>query len=86
MIGITTSEAFFLFMTLWLLGLGILWTRALFRRRRFQWSLNDTRLFDCDSCHFAFITRESVNLARCPRCNAICIRRRKKHRGTANRT
>jgi hypothetical protein len=78
MIGISNSLAIFIYMTVWLLLVVLLWCRLLLRRKRTQWGLTNSHLFNCDSCHFAFLTKEEVNLTRCPRCNAICIRRRKR--------
>ncbi len=78
MIAISYAHAIFVYMTLWLALLLVLWCRSLLRRKRFQWQLTNSRLFDCDNCHYAFLTKEEVNLTRCPRCNAICIRRKKR--------
>lgn len=78
MIGASLPHAIFVYMTVWLALIVFLWCRMLLRRRNAQWSLTDSRLFNCGNCHFAFLAREEVNLTRCPRCNAICIRRRRR--------
>ncbi len=82
MIAISYPLAIFIYMTLWLTLLLVLWFRSLLRRRRFHWQINSGRLFDCDRCHYAFLTREEMNLTRCPRCNSICIRRKRRHDAT----
>ncbi len=77
MIGICIADGIFIYLVLWLVLLLVLWGRAILRRRRNQWNLSNNQFFTCGSCHFAFLSEEPVNLTRCPRCNAICIRRRK---------
>lgn len=78
MIEVSLATGLFIYMTAFLLLILVLWVRSLLRVKRFQWQLNNSHLFDCDNCHYAFLTNEPVNLTRCPRCNAICIRRKKR--------
>ncbi len=78
MIGIALADGIFIYLLLWLSLLLILWGRALLRRRKNQWDMNNNHFFTCDNCHYAFLSNEPVNLTRCPRCNAICIRRTKR--------
>lgn len=77
MIGVTCAQGLFLLMVLWLLGIAFCHLRALRRRNLPQWRREDSHhLFSCDRCHYTFLNKDQVNLTRCPRCNAICIRRR----------
>lgn len=76
MIYLTYADAFFIYLLLWLLLLGFLWYREDLRLRRHRWKISGNRLFNCDKCHHAFIHDEPVNICRCPKCNAICFRRK----------
>jgi len=77
MIGVTYAQGFFLLLVLWLLGIAVCYLRATRRRYQPQWRREDANhLFSCDRCHYTFLNKDQVNLTRCPRCNAICIRRR----------
>ncbi len=78
MITVTYAEALFAVFGAWFLFIVILWCRELYRVKSFNWRLSNSTLFHCDSCHHSFIIKESVNLTRCPRCNAICICRRRR--------
>ena len=76
MIGVTYAQGLFWYLVFWLLLLMYLYWRS--SRRRYQnHRLKDgLHLFSCDHCHYTFLNKDQVNLVRCPRCNAICIRRR----------
>ncbi len=78
MIELSMSEAIFFYFLLWLGLIIVLWWREQRRLKRNEWKLNRSHLFNCDNCHHAFITDEPVNLARCPRCNAVCFRRKQR--------
>ena len=78
MIGMSYADALFAFFVLWLIFIGILWWREPYRAKRFSWKLSNSTLFHCDSRHHSFIIKESVNLTRCPRCNSICICRKRR--------
>ena len=77
MISVTYSDIFFVYFLLWLLLILLLWRREEARVRRNEWRLNRGQLFHCDNCHHSFINRaRKASICRCPRCNAMCIRRR----------
>ena len=77
MIGVTYAQGLFLLLVLWLLAVAVCYLRAARRRNQPQWRrVNSRHLFSCDRCHYTFLNKDQVNLTRCPRCNAICIRRR----------
>ena len=77
MISVTYSDIFFVYFLLWLLLILLLWRREEARVRRNEWRLNRGQLFHCDNCHQSFINRaREASICRCPRCNAMCIRRR----------
>jgi len=77
MIYSTYSEVFFIYFLLRLLLILVLWRREEMRIRRNEWRISSTQLFHCDSCHHSFVNRDrGASICRCPRCNAMCIRRR----------
>ena len=76
--GMSFAGALFVYFVLWLIFLAILWARELVRVRNNSWHLSNSRLFHCDNCHHSFLSKEPVNLTRCPRCNSICICRRRR--------
>lgn len=76
MIGVTYAQGLFWFLVFWLGLIMILYWRSS-RRRHAEHRRGDSHhLFSCDGCHYTFLNKDQVNLVRCPRCNAICIRRR----------
>ena len=79
MIELSFADAFFTYLLLWILFIGILWCRELARVKNFDWKVSNSRLFHCDNCHHSFIVKDSVNLTRCPRCNSICIFRKQRN-------
>ena len=79
MIESTYSEMFFLYLLLWLLLILFLWRREETRVRRNEWRISRSQLFHCDNCHHSFVNRDRETIiCRCPRCNAICVRRRER--------
>ena len=78
MIYATYSEVFFFYFLLWLLLILLLWRREEARVRRNGWRISRSQLFHCDNCHNSFVNRDrNASICRCPRCNAMCIRRRR---------
>ena len=75
---LTYADAFFIYLLLWLLLLAYLARREYVRRKEHRWQSMDNNLFHCDKCHLSFVPRERINLCRCPRCNAVCIKRRRR--------
>ena len=72
----TYSEVFFFYLLFWLLLLLILWRREEARISRNEWRISSSQLFHCDNCHHSFVNRDRrASICRCPRCNAMCIRR-----------
>lgn len=80
MIPIDFEVAFFIYLVLWLLYLGILWARESWRTNINDWSLSEGKLCVCEDCHFAFLIRPGENAARCPRCNNLCHLKKNKNK------
>lgn len=78
MLPFSFADGLFFYAALWLILIIFLWLRELHRNRRSGWELVKGRLFSCSSCHHLFIVKDSRNVVRCPKCNAMCILR--KHR------
>lgn len=78
MILLSYADAFFLYLLGWLLLLALLAWRAHLRRKKYDWKIITGNLFHCDKCHHTFVPPEQLNLCRCPRCNAVCIRKRRR--------
>jgi uncharacterized paraquat-inducible protein A len=78
MIGIDLSDGFIIYLLAWLFTLAFLWVRELWRLKSYDWSVTQGQLFTCDNCHYAFLTKSRNNVSRCPRCNAMCIIRKKR--------
>ncbi|MCI7644268.1 MAG: hypothetical protein MST10_07985 [Lentisphaeria bacterium] len=74
MIDVSISTALFIYLAAWLLTITILWLRELWRIRKNDWQLSNGNVFQCNHCYYSFVSRESANTIRCPRCNAICFR------------
>ncbi|MDD3153788.1 MAG: hypothetical protein PHS41_02895 [Victivallaceae bacterium] len=77
--GLSLYEGILLYLGVWLGVVILLWVREVLRLKNFQWELTNRKLFHCDNCHLSFLNREPATLTRCPRCNAICIRRKIRH-------
>lgn len=78
MIPVTIDTAFTIYLMVWLLVLAILWGRKIWRDHAMEGSLSKNRLFRCDLCHYAFVSKDNVTITRCPRCNGICIFRKRR--------
>ncbi len=78
MIPVTLGGGLFILLALALLFILILWIRELRRQKRYEWESSNRNLFFCSRCHYSFLTGEPVNLTRCPRCNQICFRRKRR--------
>ena len=77
MILATYAEVFFMYFLLWLLLILVLWRREESRVGHNEWRISSSQLFHCDNCHHSFVNRDrGASICRCPRCNAMCIRRR----------
>jgi len=76
MISLTGSELFSVILLAAISYLAILAWRFQSRCSSHDWRLTRAHLFHCDNCHNAFVPKEPVNLCRCPRCNAICFRKK----------
>ncbi|MCQ2377657.1 MAG: hypothetical protein MJ016_00400 [Victivallaceae bacterium] len=77
MFAIRYCDAFLLMLLAWICYLFVLWRRESARLDRNEWHLTHEQLFHCDRCHHSFVLDEPMNLTRCPRCNAVCIRRKR---------
>ena len=78
MISATFSEVLFMYFLILLTLVLILWRREEVRIRRNEWRISSSQLFHCDNCHHTFVNRDRrASICRCPRCNAMCIRRRR---------
>lgn len=79
MITIDYVTAFIIYLFAWLLTLAILWAREIWRLKNYDWTLSSKeRLCHCDNCHFAFLIKHGENITRCPRCNEMCIMRKRR--------
>ncbi len=78
MLRTTFAEGLLFYTAIWLAVIVFLWLRELRRARRAEWELTKGKLFNCNYCHHTFIVKEMKNVARCPRCNAMCILRKRR--------
>lgn len=78
MIPVSMDTALMIYLMIWLIVIGILWGRKIWRDNAMEWNLGKNRLFRCDQCHYAFVNKESMTITRCPRCNSICIFRKRR--------
>ena len=78
MISIDYGTGLIIYLSLWLITLTILWVRELWRTKSYNWDLTKSKLFHCDRCHYSFTSLHGNNVTRCPRCNNMCIVRRKR--------
>lgn len=76
--GISYSAFFLIVVICFLALLAVLTVREALRRRRNYWELGGEKLFECKNCHYSFVSKNEDNVSRCPRCNSICFRRRRK--------
>lgn len=77
MINLTYAEGIFFYVLFALSTIVILWARELWRNRAYSWQSSSRRVLNCPECHVSFIASENTNVARCPRCNAICFYRKR---------
>lgn len=77
---ITTPLYHFIAWTLlfWIALIGYLWFRELRRQRKYDWHLSRQYPCTCRACQLTFMMRANDIVTRCPRCNAICARSRRK--------
>ena len=78
MFEINVPNLFFLYLMTWMLFLVVLWARELWRLKAYSWALSEGSLCICEKCHYAFMVKPGENVARCGRCNEICVIRKKK--------
>ena len=78
MIGLDMSGGIVLYLVLWLVAIAFLWIRELLRARRAEQMAIRGRLFTCDKCRNVFLYEDTSNITRCPRCNSMCILRKKR--------
>ena len=78
MIGLDFADGLFIYLTVWLKTLALLWGRELWRQKANDWKVSSSQLFTCDKCHYAFLTKENTNITRCPRCNSMCLVRKRR--------
>lgn len=77
MIPMEFQYGFYLYIAIWLLTIIILWAREMWREKAYDWELSQDRLCVCDGCHYAFLIKHNENITRCPRCNEMCILRKR---------
>jgi uncharacterized paraquat-inducible protein A len=68
----------FVYITAWLLTIAVLWAREVWRQNIFDRDLSKNRLWRCEKCHFTFLVKGQESITRCPRCNNICILRKRR--------
>ena len=78
MIELSYSDAFFLYLLGWLILLGLLALREQLRSKNHHRKIFRSSVFQCSKCNHTFFSDAQINLHRCPNCNAICIRRRRR--------
>ena len=78
MISLSYADAFFLYLLFWMLLLGFLTWREHLRTKNHHRRIFKSSVFHCSKCNHTFVADSPVNLHRCPSCNAICIRHRRR--------
>jgi hypothetical protein len=78
MISLSYADLFFLYVALFLILIAVLWSRENSRVKRHERRNFSSRLFFCEKCRKPFLQGEDVNLCRCPNCNTVCIRPRRR--------
>jgi uncharacterized paraquat-inducible protein A len=73
MIHIDYVTGFIIYIFIWLLTIGILWAKEIWRVKAYDWAREKDKLSFCENCHYAFLAKYNENIARCPRCNEIVI-------------
>lgn len=79
MIPLPAEYGFVIYLGAWIVTIAVLWAREYWRGGRNNWDLAKDKLCFCQKCHFAFLVKPGENISRCPRCNEICILRRKRN-------
>jgi len=79
MIPLAMEYFFTVYVLAWFFTIGVLWAREHWRSRRNSWDISKDKLCFCDNCHFAFLVKPDENISRCPRCNGICILRKRRN-------
>ncbi|MBE6380984.1 MAG: hypothetical protein E7047_08650 [Lentisphaerae bacterium] len=77
MITLSYSGGILLYLLIWLVTIGILWARELWRNRAYSWESNSRRILNCPGCHVSFTAPDNANVTRCPQCNSICFYRKR---------
>ena len=75
---ISYADAFLGYLICFLILIVILWMREHSRVKRRERRNFSSRLFFCEQCRRPFIPDDDINLCRCPRCNMVCIRPRRR--------
>jgi len=77
MIPINFEYGFVIYITIWFCFFIFLWIKEI--RREYTSELNAMKelLYLCGTCHHSFTSHQRKNITRCPKCNAICIFRKK---------
>lgn len=80
MFEINVANLFNLYLLGWIILLCVLWARELWRLKTYAWALSEGSLCICEKCHYAFMVKPGESVARCGRCEEICVIRKKKRR------
>ena len=78
MISISYADALLGYLVIFLILIMVLWILENARVKRHERRNFSTRLFFCEKCRRPFLPDEDVNFCRCPRCNKVCIRPRRR--------
>jgi hypothetical protein len=73
MIKISQENIFVFYIFASIFAMGILWIRELMRKKNYEWATSEGAVCICDKCHFAFLVKPGESLAECPRCEDICV-------------
>ncbi len=77
MIPISFEHGFTLYIGLWFIMLSFLWGKEIWREYSTKWNSMQELLYLCDTCNHSFTSEQYKNITRCPKCNSICIFRKK---------
>lgn len=78
MIGLDFYWAFVLYLDIWLVTIFVLWIRELRRLRQYDLKIGKSELCRCEKCNYNFLIENNFNISRCPRCNEMCILRKRR--------
>lgn len=76
MIQIYPAQIFEVFTFMWVALIAWLWIRHEYKLQSLDWTTTKEQLYSCSKCHKKFLAKE--NITRCPRCNEMCFRKKKK--------